>query len=53
MTDEAVEAKRLGSPWDDPNVPIGDAPPLPRWPLAVFSLAWVGWLAFLVVMAIG
>ena len=36
--------------WDDPNVPIGNAPPLPRWPLLVSGAAWLGWVVFLVAM---
>jgi hypothetical protein len=30
------------------DVPIGDTPPLPRWPLGVFALGWAAWVAFLV-----
>ena len=36
--------------WEDPNVPVGNAPPLPRWPLAVVGLAWLVWVVFLMVM---
>ena len=39
--------------WDDPEVPIGDAPSLPRWPLALTGLAWVAWVVFLIVVAVG
>jgi hypothetical protein len=54
-TSERV-AKQDGTPqsrndWMDPNVPAGDAPALPRWPLVVSALAFCGWLAFLVSMA--
>lgn len=38
--------------WNDPNVPTGDAPPLPSWPLLFSVLAWVGWLVFLLVMMV-
>ena len=41
-----------GVDWADPTVPVGNAPPLPRWPLAAFALAWLGWVAFLAVMAV-
>ncbi|HNQ22408.1 MAG TPA: hypothetical protein PKK06_04875 [Phycisphaerae bacterium] len=37
--------------WTDPDVPAGNAPPLPRWPLVVTAVLWVGWIGFLVVMA--
>lgn len=42
--------KRPRIDWADPRIPVGNAPPLPRWPLAVAGLAWVAWVAFLVVM---
>jgi hypothetical protein len=38
--------------WNDPSVPAGDAPPMPRWPLIVSSIAFGLWFIFLVVMAI-
>lgn len=44
--------KRPRIDWNDPDVPAGNAPPLPRWPLMLAALLWVGWLAFLVVMAV-
>lgn len=33
--------------WEDPTVPVGNSPPIPKWPLAVVTLAWVGWVVFL------
>ncbi len=33
--------------WEDPNVPVGNAPPLPRWPVYVSGLAWAAWVLFL------
>lgn len=36
--------------WEDPSVPVGNAPPLPRWPLVLFTLAWLAWVMFLVAM---
>lgn len=36
--------------WEDPKIPVGNAPPLPRWPLVVTGLGWLAWVAFLVVM---
>ncbi|MCH8244017.1 MAG: hypothetical protein IH897_15620 [Planctomycetes bacterium] len=49
---EAGRAKAGGSPvdWEDPNIPIGNAPPLPRWRFLVAGLAWLAWVGFLVVM---
>ena len=38
--------------WQDSNIPAGDAPPMPRWPLVISLLAWCGWLVFLVVMMV-
>jgi hypothetical protein len=38
--------------WNDPNVPVGDAPPVPRWPLYVWVTLWLAWIAFLVAMVI-
>jgi len=46
------EEKR-GINWDDPSVPIGNAPPLPRWPLVVSAVAWFASVVFLVVMMLG
>lgn len=36
--------------WEDPAVPIGDSPPLARWPLAVSTLGWMAWVVFLATM---
>ena len=46
------EPKRPRINWNDPDVPAGNAPPLPRWPLVLAALLWVGWLGFLVAMAL-
>ena len=35
--------------WADPKVPVGNAPPMPRWPLVVLATMWLSWLVFLVV----
>ena len=45
-----TSAKRSGVDWADPSVPVGDAPPLPYWPLALAGIAWSSWGVFLVVM---
>lgn len=44
------ETERAGINWEDPKIPVGNAPPLPRWPLVVTGLAWLAWVTFLVVM---
>jgi hypothetical protein len=41
-----------GVDWSDPNVPAGDSPPLPRWPMYVSAAAWGLWIVFLVVMVV-
>jgi hypothetical protein len=41
-----------GVNWSDPNVPAGDSPPLPRWPLYVGIAAWGLWIVFLAVMVV-
>lgn len=43
-TPEVEQEER--SIWQDPSIPLGDAPPLPRWPLGLFALAWIGWITF-------
>ena len=44
------DRKKPGIDWNDPQVPIGNSPPLPRWPLAVAAFAWLAWVAFLIAM---
>ncbi len=46
------ESNRPRIDWADPNVPVGNAPPLPRWPLIVAGIAWLAWVVFLVVMTV-
>lgn len=38
--------------WNDPDVPAGDSPPLPAWPLPVAAALWCACVVFLVVTAI-
>ncbi len=45
--------KKRGINWDDPSVPIGNAPPFPRWPLVLAAVAWFASVVFLVVMMLG
>ena len=37
--------------WDN-NLPAGDSPPLPRWPLTASIVAYSLWMVFLVSMMI-
>ncbi len=46
----AAEAPKID--WADPNVPAGNSPPLPHWPLVASALAFGAWMVFLVVMAV-
>ncbi len=48
-----ISSLRLtGVNWDDPNVPAGNAPPLPRWPMVIAGFAWFAWIVFLVVLLV-
>jgi hypothetical protein len=38
--------------WNDPTIPAGNAPPLPRWRLVAAAVAFGLWLVFLVAMAL-
>ena len=46
------EEKKPVVDWADPSIPVGDSPPLPKWPAVVLGVAWVGWLVFLALMAV-
>ena len=48
--DSSEEPRKPRIDWADPSVPVGNAPPLPRWPLTVSVIAWLAWVAFLVTM---
>ncbi len=37
--------------WDN-DLPAGDSPPLPRWPLTAAIVAYSAWMVFLVSMAV-
>jgi hypothetical protein len=41
-----------GVDWSDPDVPAGDSPPLPPWPLHVSATLWGGWIIFLAVVVL-
>ena len=51
-TGSSDEPKKPRIDWADPNVPVGNAPPLPRWLLPVSAIAWLAWVVFLVVMVV-
>ncbi|MFQ5496147.1 MAG: hypothetical protein ACE5EX_12295 [Phycisphaerae bacterium] len=34
----------------DLDMPVGDAPPIARWRLALIAMAWLAWIGFLVAM---
>jgi hypothetical protein len=58
-TKHASEAKDAGPEtappkinWADPNVPAGNAPAMPSWPLFGSAFVFALWLAFLVAMAV-
>lgn len=42
---------KSGSIWDN-DLPAGDSPPLPRWPLTVSIALYVLWMIFLISMMI-
>jgi hypothetical protein len=50
-SDDAQEKPRIN--WADPDVPAGNAPPLPSWPFAVALVCWLGWIGFLLSTALG
>jgi hypothetical protein len=47
------QTRKSGVDWADPTVPVGNAPPMPRWPLILAGLAWGLWIVFLVLMTVG
>ena len=52
MTDGNNDRRKSRVNWDDSTVPVGNAPPLPRWPVVVAGLAWLAWLVFLIALLI-
>lgn len=50
-SDSSTDETTRGIDWADPSVPMGDAPPMPKWPLVLTASAWLVWIVFLVVMA--
>ncbi len=51
-TVSADEERKPRIDWEDPTIPIGNGPPLPRWPLAVSGIAWFLWIVLMLVMAL-
>ncbi|MEP0843599.1 MAG: hypothetical protein HRF43_12925 [Phycisphaerae bacterium] len=54
MTEKPAPAAEAAGPrsiWDN-DLPAGDSPPLPRWPLTTAVVAYGLWLIFLISMAI-
>ena len=52
MSTENENQKKSRVNWDDPSVPVGNAPPMPRWPLVVTAIAWLAWVVFLIAMLV-
>lgn len=54
--DSAAEGMRKGRhrevDWNDPSIPVGNAPPMARWPLALAGAAWLAGIAFLIAMTV-
>jgi hypothetical protein len=50
-TSEDLMADEPKSIWDN-DLPAGDSPPLPRWPLTAAIVAYSLWMIFLISMAV-
>ena len=50
--DQTNQADSPKATTTDPDLPAGDSPPQPKWPLILGVAAWAGWLVFLVVMMV-
>ncbi|MCO6435557.1 MAG: hypothetical protein J5J06_00540 [Phycisphaerae bacterium] len=46
-----AEETKPNSVWDDPTVPVGNAPPRSSLPVVAWALAWTLWIVFLAAMA--
>ena len=38
--------------WADPSIPVGNAPPRPKWPLVLLAVLWLAGIVFLALMAV-
>ena len=47
------ETRRRRVDWSDPEVPAGNSPPLPAWPLVIAGVLWGACVVFLAVMVLG
>ena len=50
-TDKTAGSDKPKSIWNN-DLPAGDSPPLPRWPLTAAILAFSIWMVFLISMAV-
>lgn len=50
---EQTEEPRKPTKWEDPSVPAGNAPPMPRWPFGLMLTLWIAWVGFLAAIAFG
>ncbi len=50
MSTDHADRKKSRVDWGDPTVPVGNSPPMPRWPVVATALAWVAWIVFLIAM---
>lgn len=49
MAEPANKLVKSGSIWDN-DLPAGDSPPLPKWPLVFWGAVYVAWMIFLICM---
>ncbi len=52
VTSDNGETPKPRYDWTDPSVPVGNAPPMPRWRLYLLGGLWAGWVVFLFAMAV-
>ena len=52
QVDDTVQVQ-TPSKWDDPSVPAGNAPPMPKWPLPLMLAVWGTWAGFLAAVRFG
>ncbi len=44
---EDASTTKHGINWEDPSIPIGNSPPMAKWPIGIWALAWAAWITFL------
>ncbi len=49
MSEPKNKLVKPGSKWDN-DLPAGDAPPMPKWPLVFWGVAYAVWMVFLISM---